>query len=107
MAASHVALARLGREPFGRDLPIADAVDQLCRDCGHPWRDRLLTPLVTIRLFVLQILYHNTAIAHLRQLSGIDFAISSYSEARKSLPLEVFRGLLHQMLQWADQERAQ
>jgi len=99
--AALLALARVRREVFSDDLPIADAVDQLCRDAGLLWRDRLLTPLVTLRLFVLQILHGNTSIAHLRQLCGVDFAQSSYCQARQRLPLEVIGGLLATMLQWA------
>jgi hypothetical protein len=71
MAVAHV-LACLKREPFS-DLPIAEHLDQACRDQSLKWRERLLPPLVTLRLFVLQVLHGNTAIAHLRQLSGIDF----------------------------------
>ncbi len=101
--AARFALARVRREVFSDDLPIAAAVDQLCRDAGLLWRDRLLTPLFTLRLFVLQILHGNTSIPHLRQLCGVDFAQSSYCEARQRLPLEVIRGLLTTMLQWAGQ----
>lgn len=100
--ANLAALARLRREPFA-DLPIASLLDQLCRDENHNWRDTLLTPLVTLRLFALQILHGNTAITHLRQLSGVDFAPASYCEARQRLPLEVLGGLLGQMIQWAQQ----
>jgi hypothetical protein len=101
--AARFALARVRREVFSDDLPIATAVDQLCRDARLLWRDRLLTPLVTLGLFVLQVLHGNTSIAHLRQLCGVDFAQSSYCEARQRLPLEVIRGLLVTMLQWAGQ----
>src|SRR5580700_8819491 len=99
--AAHWALARVRREVFADDLPIAEAVDQLCRQVGLLWRDRLLTPLVTLRLFVLQVLHGNTSIAHLRQLCGVDFAPSSYCQARQRLPLDVIRGLLAAMLRWA------
>jgi hypothetical protein len=94
MATIPIALAHLGRQPFADDLPIATTVDQLCRECGHQWRQRLLTPLVTLRLFVLQILHGNTAITHLRHLSGIAFAAASYCEARVRLPLEALQALL-------------
>ena len=100
MAVFSNALARIRREPFA-DLPIAATIGQLCRDCGHEWRDRLFTPVLTLRLFVLQVLHGNTSIAHLRQLCGFDFAPSSYCEARKRLPLEVISVLLEKMLQWA------
>jgi hypothetical protein len=79
-------LARLRREPFA-DLPVAQHLDQLCCRCGHQWRERLFSPLLTLRLFVLQVLHGNTAINHLRQLSGVDFATASYCEARQRLPL--------------------
>ena len=99
------ALARLRREPFA-DLPIAKLLDQLCRDEQHVWRDTLLAPLVTLRLFALQILHGNTSITHLRQLSGVDFAPASYCEARQRLPLAVFTALLGRMAHWAEQQAA-
>jgi hypothetical protein len=86
-------LARLKREPLG-DLPIAGPLDQALRGLGHAWRDRMLTPLVTLRLMLMQILAGNCSIAALRQLCGIDFCPSSYAEARGRLPLEVLQWLL-------------
>lgn len=99
MAAIANALARLKREPLD-DLPIAGCFDQLLRDGGQVWRDRLLPPLVTLRLFLIQVLSGNCAIAGLRQLSGIDFAPSSYCEARGRLPLQ----LLQSLLQWMHEQ---
>lgn len=93
-------LARLRREPLD-DLPIASCINQLCTDCNHLWRDRLLTPLVTLRLFMLQVLHGNTAIAHLRQLSGLSFSPASYCEARQRLPLAVILALLNALMQWS------
>jgi Transposase DDE domain len=93
-------LARLRRQPLD-DLPIASALDQAAREHQFSWRDRLLPPLVTLRLFLLQVLHGNAAIAQLRQLCGIDFAISSYCEARQRLPLEVLTSLLSSLVQWA------
>lgn len=93
-------LARLRREPLA-DCPLAGHVDQLCRACGHGWRDRLLTPAVTLRLFLLQVLHGNAAIAHLRQLSGLAFAPASYCAARQRLPLGVILGLLGAVARWA------
>lgn len=95
MAVAHV-LARLRREPLDGDCALARQVDQLCRAQAHRWRDRVLTPLVTLRLMLLQVLHGNTAIAHLRQLSGLDFAAASFCEARERLPLL----LLQELLQW-------
>src|SRR5437868_5067570 len=95
-------LARLRREPIA-DLAIAEEVDQVCQVCNHQWRDRLLTPLLTLRLFMLQVLHGNTAITHLRHLCGIDFAPGSYTEARTRLPLAVLTSLLEKMVNWAQQ----
>jgi Transposase DDE domain len=94
------ALARLRREPFD-DLRIADHLNQLCRDAAHVWRETLLTPLVTLRLFVLQVLHGNTSITHVRQLCGVGFAPASYCEARQRLPLTILTALLGRMVQWA------
>ena len=88
------ALARLKRESLA-DLPTAAPLDQWLAECGVPaWRDRLLTPLVTLRLFLTQVLHGNCAITALRQLAGIDFAKSSYAEARSRLPLVALQSLL-------------
>lgn len=92
-------LARLKRDPIA-DLPITSRIEQLCREQNIVRRDRLLTPMVLFRLFVIQILNGNVAIVALRQLSGIDFAPSSYSEARKRLPLQ----LLQSSLQWLHEQ---
>jgi hypothetical protein len=106
MAVSQVphVLARLKREPFS-DLPIAEHLNQAVRggvlDGVLKWRERLLPPLVTLRLFVLQVLHGNASIAHLRQLSGIDFAPASYCQARARLPLAMFTSLLDALVQSA------
>ena len=60
MARMSSVVARLKRDPIA-DLPIGAHVDQVLQDQGVTWRDRLLTPLVTLRLFVIQILHGNCA----------------------------------------------
>ena len=45
---------------------------EVCRALGHQWRDRLLDPVTTIHLFVLQVLHGNTACAHVPHLSEKD-----------------------------------
>lgn len=75
--------------------PLTPAlVENVCRRCGHSWRRRLLDPVATIHLFLLQILHGNTAINHLPRLSGRSFTDSAYAQARSRLPLAVFRALL-------------
>jgi hypothetical protein len=91
-------------------LPLADALRrvrvaianllepeplrQLCRDCGHRWRERVLGPVTTIQLFVLQVLHGNTACAHLPHLSELAFINSAYCDARSRLRLVVLRVLV-------------
>ncbi len=80
-----------------RDRIDPDLVEQACREADYTWRDRLLNPLTTLQLFLLQILHGNTPCSHLRHLSGLDIAPSSYCEARMRLPLEVFRRVIRGM----------
>jgi hypothetical protein len=72
-----------------------DAILAACQEAGYTsWRDRVLTPVTTIQLFLLQILHSNTACSHLPHLSGIRFSASAYCQARARLPLRVFARLL-------------
>lgn len=97
---SHV-LARLKNDPIG-DLPIAHRLNQLLKEQKIVWRERLLPPLVTFRLFLIQILSGNIAIAALRQLSGLDFATSSYCDSRKRISLQLLKSLLQWMNELAE-----
>jgi hypothetical protein len=76
-----------------------ESLRQLCRDCGHRWRERLLSPVTTIHLFVLQILHGNTACAHLPRLAGMAFTDSAYCQARSRLPLAVLQALLRRLVE--------
>jgi hypothetical protein len=95
-------LARLKREPLA-DLPLGPDLNQAMQELGLVWRKRLLPPLATVRLFLIQILAGNCSIAALRQWAGVDFAPSSYSDARKRLPLDVLQWLLQWMVARAGQ----
>jgi hypothetical protein len=67
----------------------------VCHEIGYTaWRDRLLTPVTTIDLFLLQILHGNTACRHLPHLSGLRFSAAAYCQARARLPLRVCALLL-------------
>ena len=101
MAQILTALATLRRDPH-QHLPTAADIDPICRRQGHVFRQRLFTPLVTLQFFCLQILHGNAAIAHLRQLTGIEFVPSSYSDARVRLPLNVFESILEWMARSLD-----
>jgi Transposase DDE domain len=72
-----------------------DAILAVCREIGYTaWRDRLLTPVTTTQLFLLQILHGNTACSHLPHLSGLRFSAAAYCQARAKLPLRFFDLLL-------------
>ena len=71
-----------------------DTLRTSCEQVGHTWRERVLDPVTTIHLFVLQILHRNTAAAHLPRLTGRDFSASAYCQARARLPLALLERLL-------------
>src|SRR6266478_24819 len=59
-----------------------DAIQAACDAVGYTqWRDRLLNPVVTVQVFLLQILHGNTACRHLPHLSGLHFSASAYCQA--------------------------
>ena len=69
-------------------------IRRACATVSHIWRDRVLDPVATIHLFILQILHGNTACAHLPRLTGRTFTASAYCQARSRLPLAVLQDLL-------------
>ena len=75
------------------------ALGNLCRSLGCRWRDRILDPVTTLHLFLLQILHGNTACAHLPRLTGRDFTASAYCQARARLPLAVLQALLRRLVE--------
>lgn len=81
------------KHELNRYLP-QEYVESACRDAGHRWRERKLGPVLTIQLFVLQILNGNTAIRHLRHLAKMPIKAASYCKARMRLPLAALQQLL-------------
>jgi hypothetical protein len=77
-------------EPFLPD----QAIRRACRQVGHHWRQRQFDPVVTLHLFILQILNFNTAITHLRHLAKVRLNAASYCKARMRLPLAALQQLL-------------
>jgi Transposase DDE domain len=68
-----------------------EAILAACGEVGYlAWRHRVLTPVTTVQLFLLQILHGNTACSHLPHLSGIRFSAAAYCQARAKLPLRLF-----------------
>jgi hypothetical protein len=77
----------------------ATTIERICRELGHKWRDRILTPVVTIHAFLLQVLHGNTACDHVPHLMGGQFSGEAYGQARRRLPLELFQRLLAAVIQ--------
>src|SRR6516162_2993335 len=72
----------------------AETITSLCRDLDYTWRDRVLGPVTTVHVFLLQILHGNTACTALSRLAEVTFSAASYCTARTRLPLALFQGLL-------------
>jgi hypothetical protein len=72
----------------------AATIERLCRELGHNWRERVLTPVVTVHAFLLQVLHDNTACDHVPHLMGGGFTGEAYGQARKRLPVALFERLL-------------
>lgn len=81
------------------DWLTPDSIRQVCRDLGYQWRQRVLDPVTTIHLFVLQILHGNAACAHVPRLGNVDCTGEAYGQARSRIPLAVFQKLLVQITQ--------
>jgi hypothetical protein len=75
----------------------AEIIRKVCDCLGHVWRDRVLDPVTTIHVFLLQILHGNTACSALSRLAGLAFSATAYCQARKRLPLMVFAVLMQRV----------
>jgi hypothetical protein len=73
-------------------------IAQVCRAVGHTWRTRLLDPVVTVHIFILQVLHGNSAMTHLPRLVGRRFTAAAYCLARQRLPLAVLQTLVRQVV---------
>jgi Transposase DDE domain len=86
------------RLPFLTILSRA-LVEQACRLCNHPWRERIYTPWITLGIFLSQILSDDhscdDAVARFQKsrydqgLPAVAPETSSYCEARQRLPEEL------------------
>lgn len=72
----------------------AETITTICRDLGYSWRDRVLNPVTTVHVFLLQILHGNTACTAMSRLAGVVFTGAAYCVARSRLPLGLFEELL-------------
>ena len=88
--ASILCRIKLDLEPY---LPQS-SIRAACREVGHRWRDRQFDPVLTLHLFVLQVLCFNTAMTHLRHLARTSINAASYCKARMRLPLPALQMML-------------
>src|SRR5262245_22792182 len=82
---------------FKADVAKALSADSICRICsylGYVWRERVLNPVSTVHVFLLQILYGNIACSALPRLASMAFSAAAYCGARMRLPLALFEDLL-------------
>lgn len=79
----------------------AQAIEQVCRETNHKWRDRHLGPAQTIWAFLLQVLHGNTSCQHVLRLAQLTCSASAYCDARARLSLAVYERLLEQTTQAA------
>lgn len=66
----------------------------LCREAQLKWRERVLPPLVTVRLFLLQILRGNAPCDEMPHAAQMCFTGQAYCKARARLPRGILEGLL-------------
>jgi len=69
---------------------IHDAVEA----AGHAFRDRLLGPVLTVRLMILQVLFGNVSGRSVLRLADIAVSDTAYFAARLRLPVDVLGRLL-------------
>lgn len=86
------ALRRI-RQDLGNHLDRS-AVERICQQLGHTWRQGVLSPHATLHWFLLQVLSGNTALEHIATLAKKAFTDSAYCQARARLPLAVYQAVL-------------
>ena len=95
-----------------REVLPDHAIDQACRDVGHRFRKRALTPIVTVLHMILAALWPEesyaaswdvhwaSAVSHFPALAGKSPSSGSLAKARARLPLELWRRLF----QWLSEQ---
>jgi IS4 transposase len=90
------------KRPFCEFLPEEVILDA-CRNAKYRWQKRKFDPVITIHLFILQVLHGNTAILHLRHLARHAVNAAAYCRARMRIPLAVYETLLDHAARLASQ----
>ena len=63
-----------------------NAIEQACKQEKYSWRKRMLDPVTTVYLFILQILHGNTACSHVVHFGHWNFTDAAYCAAREAAP---------------------
>jgi len=87
-----------------RQLLPNDVIGQICKDCGHYFRTRLLTPLATIFHMIGAGISREASFQSAWGMNGQVGRSGVLSEARKRLPLEIWKGLHEWMIQEINKE---
>lgn len=69
-------------------------IEGICRQHGMTWRDTLLNPVMTVKLFLLQILHGNASCTEMHHLAHMAFTGPAYCVARMRVHLSVFQTLV-------------
>ena len=80
------------------------SIANACRDSEMTWIKSLLDPIVTVQIFMLQILHGNTACQHLPHLCRMTFTSAAYCKARFRVKLKVFQLLLRRCVDSIQQD---
>ncbi len=87
-----------------RELLPNETIRQICEDCGYYFRTRLLTPLVTIFHMISAGISREGSFQSAWQMIGQSGKSGLLSEARKRLPLEVWKKLHEWMMNQIQKE---
>jgi hypothetical protein len=85
---------------FKADVATAlasETIIHICGYLGYVCRHRILDPVTTIHVFLLQILHGNIACTALSRLAQVTFSAEAYCQARMRLPLALFEDLLERV----------
>ncbi len=74
----------------GASFITAPLVRSACEAAGHRWRQRVLGPIETMQLLVLQVMAGSVACRAVTMLEGRTFMPQAYCNARMRLPCDVW-----------------
>ena len=92
MAIIASSLSRIKSDPLAC-LGGSDRVNAIFASAGHVWRKCVFDPATTLKLFILQVLHGNTAMSHLRHLSGMEQDGSILGDHRRTQQWDRLAGL--------------